>query len=188
MTLPTKIKRILLSPDPRLTAPNVDVVESWEELQPWVRLMWKAMHDAWTQGVGLAAPQVGWNVRLFILDVDIHEHKPENRLVIWNPTMTVLAARKVVKEGCLSLPKCWAHFERYEKVRLEGMSPRGPFDRIFTGLAAQAVQHEMDHLAGRLAVLDHLNDPLPPAGAGEGAPARTPVPDTLPPPTVEVPR
>lgn len=187
MTLPTKIKRILLSPDPRLSAPNADVTESWDELEPWVRLMWKTMHGgAWTQGVGLAAPQVGWNVRLFIIDCDLEEHKPENRLVFWNPTMILTGQLELMKEGCLSLPKCWAHIRRAREVRLQAMSPRGLIDRIFTGLAAHAIQHEMDHLNGRLAVLDHLNDPVPQPGAGEGAPAMSSPPDTLPPPAADV--
>lgn len=186
MTLPTKIKRIVLSPDPRLNAPNADVTESWDELQPWVRLMWKAMRDTWTQGVGLAAPQVGWNVRLFVMNADTQNNLPQHRMVIWNPRMILTGQMQVMKEGCLSLPKCWAHIRRCKEVRLQAMSPSGPIDRIFTGLAAHAIQHEMDHLDGRLAVLDHLNDPVPQPVAGEGAPAMSSPPDTLPPPATDV--
>jgi len=157
MTLPLKIKRIVLEPDPRLRAPNQDVTETWDELEPWVRLMWKVMHGgAWTQGVGLAAPQVGWNVRLFIMDVDIAEHKTSSRRVFWNPEiLELLGEPELKKEGCLSLPKVWGQVLRYPKVRLKAMSPHGAVDEVFEGLGAQAVQHEFDHLKGELC-LDKL--------------------------------
>jgi peptide deformylase len=102
MTLPLKIKRVVLHPDPRLTAPNAEVVEGWDELEPWVRLMWKALRNNWTCGVGLAAPQVGWNARLFIMDTDAREHKPENRRVFWNPEILKREGEpELKKEGCL---------------------------------------------------------------------------------------
>jgi peptide deformylase len=160
MTLPLKIKRILLEPDPRLRAPNIDVTEAWGELQPWVRLMWKAMGNAWTKGVGLAAPQVGWNVRLFVMNADIHHNKPEYRRVFWNPTITEFRGTAVpTKEGCLSLPNVWGQVLRYPEVRLTAMSPTGPIDLVYTDLAAQCVQHEMDHLKGELC-LDKLTKKL----------------------------
>jgi peptide deformylase len=157
VTLPTKIKRVLLHPDPRLAAPNAEVVESWDELEPWVRLMWKALRNNWTCAVGLAAPQVGWNVRLFITDTDTKEHKPENRRVFWNPEILNLEGEaKVLKEGCLSLPQCWAEILRYPKVYFRAQTPRGAVQHIFDGLDAQVVQHEMDHLAGRCIVSEHV--------------------------------
>ena len=142
-----------VEPDPRLRAPNVDVTEKWDELESWVRLMWKAMRNGWTMGVGLAAPQVGWNVRLFIMDTDIEEHKPASRRIFWNPRILELKGEpRLMKEGCLSLPNVWGQVRRYPGVVLEAMSAKGPIIEEFNFLAAQAVQHELDHLAGELCI------------------------------------
>jgi peptide deformylase len=159
--LPTKIKRVLLEPDPRLRLPNEDVRETWDELEPWVKLMWKAMGRAWTKGVGLAAPQVGWNVRLFIMDPgDDPDGAPKpfrmDSNVFWNPTICEVSGTAVPKkEGCLSLPNVWGQVLRYPVVRLKATSPDGPVDVVYSDLAAQIVQHEMDHLKGELC-LDKL--------------------------------
>jgi peptide deformylase len=157
--LPTKIKRVLLEPDPRLRLPNAEVTAPWEELESWVRLMFKAMYRG-TNGVGLAAPQVGWNVRLFIMNPDDKSFKPSAQRVFWNPVVAEKFGAKVLKrEGCLSLPRCFGSIERWEVVRLKAVTPEGPVDCMFDGFEAQIIQHEVDHLNGRLCY-EHWTNPV----------------------------
>lgn len=102
-----------------------------------------------TRGAGLAAPQVGWNVQLFILSIAGKEGETRER-VIFDPSMTPMGTRVSMEEGCLSFPKMRATIQRYERVSLIGQTQEGPIDELLTGFEAQAVQHEMDHLAGLL--------------------------------------
>lgn len=148
--LPTKIKRILLEPDPRLRCPNIDVTENWDELEPWTKLMFKAMYRT-SNGVGLAAPQVGWNVRLFVMDPARFKELQPKRLVLWNTEIVQHIGEQVTqREGCLSLPGVFGDILRWPSIRLRAMSPRGPVNEIFDGIAAEIIQHEVDHLNGVL--------------------------------------
>lgn len=141
-----KIKRVILDPDPRLRAPNVPVTEPWEYLEPLVRKMFKVMYSA-GNGVGLAAPQVGWNVQLFVMNPDQQHKRPGAQRVYWNPELVELVGEpKKMREGCLSLPKVFGDILRYPKVRIKAMSPRGLVEETFEGFAAEIVQHEIDHL------------------------------------------
>lgn len=145
-----KIKRVILDPDPRLRAPNADVTEPWEHLESDVRRMFKVMYGT---GVGcdMAAPQVGWNVRLFIMNPDIETKKPRAQRVFWNPEIVAFEGEPEKKrEGCLSLPRVYGDVMRYPKVQLRAITPEGPVQEWFEGLAAQIVQHEMGHLVGQL--------------------------------------
>lgn len=149
MIFPIKIKRVILDPDPRLRAPNVDVDAPWEDLEPWVRKMFKVMYHTGV-GVGMAAPQVGWNVRLIVLNPDNKARKPAAERVYWNPTIATLGEPEKKWEGCLSLPKVYGDVMRYPEVRLQAQSPTGPVDEIVKGYAAQILQHEVGHLNGEL--------------------------------------
>ena len=145
-----KIKRVLLDPDPSLRASNSDVEKSWEELRPEVRQMFKVMYRTGI-GVGLAAPQVGWNVRLFVMNPDTRANKPSEERVFWNPTITWTSEEKEqMNESCLSLPGVRGEVMRHDEVHLKAMSPKGEVEAVFKGLAAQIVQHEMGHLDGQL--------------------------------------
>lgn len=156
--IPTKIKRILLDPDPRLRLPNMDVTETWDELEPWVRLMFKAMYRP-GNGVGLAAPQMGWNVRLFVMNPDDKHFRPQEQRVFWNPEILQEFGEQVLKkEGCLSLPGVFGHILRWPALRLRAMTPAGPIDEVFQGFPAQIIQHEMGHLDGKLC-FDHWATP-----------------------------
>ncbi len=146
-----KIKRVLLDPDPRLRAPNADVTQPWSELEENVRKMFKVMYRA-GNGVGLAGPQVGWNVRLFIMNPDRETKKPEAQRVYWNPTIQLIGEPRMVEEGCLSVPGLFGDIKRHPQVHLTAMSPEGPVDDVFEGFAAQIIQHEVGHLEGRLCV------------------------------------
>lgn len=143
------IKRVVLDPDPRLRAPNAEVTESWEELEPHVRRMFKVMYRA-GYGVGIAAPQVGWNVRLFIMNPDTETKKPTAQRVFWNPVIQLIGEPKLVNEGCLSRPGAFGDIMRHPAVKLMASSPTGSVDEVFEGFAAQIVQHEVGHLNGKL--------------------------------------
>lgn len=147
-----KIKRVVTVPDPRLRAPNADVTETWPQLEERVRQMFKVMYEH--HGCGLAAPQVGWNVKLFIADPDWEHHKPENRIICWNPRLEWVVAdgTEPMEEGCLSAPGQHGRIMRHKTIRLIGTGPKGPIDTIFRGYPAQIVQHEMGHLYGELCI------------------------------------
>ena len=154
-----KFKQVVLNPDPRLRAPNTEVTEPWEKLEPLVRQMWKVMYNT-GNGVGLAAPQVGWNARLFIMNPDTESKKPDAQRVFWNPLIVeVIGVPVKVREGCLSLPGVFGTVMRYPAVRLRAMSPKGPVEETFMDFPAQIVQHEVGHLNGELVWEHFIKEP-----------------------------
>lgn len=140
--------RILHYPDPRLTAKNASLSGWTEEAAAKVEEMRTVL--AKVDGVGLAAPQVGWNVKLFIIELFDKENGEQIERVIFNPAIKHMGSLVPMKEGCLSFPGVWATIKRYERVELIGTTPEGPIDEVLTGFSAQAAQHEMDHLDGIL--------------------------------------
>jgi peptide deformylase len=110
--------------------------------------MQKLMYQ--TGGVGLAAPQVGWNVRLFTLGVSATGDPEVKYRVVWNPEIETSGELVSMREGCLSFPRIYAQIKRWTRTRLVGQTPEGPIDEVFVGLGAQAIQHEIDHLDGVL--------------------------------------
>jgi len=100
-------------------------------------------------GVGLAAPQVGRAIRLFVADVSWPSGAPKEYVFI-NPTVELLGGRTASVEGCLSFPRERFEEERAERVRVEATGPDGePFTLEAEGLLAIVVQHENDHLDGK---------------------------------------
>lgn len=138
---------ILKYPDEHLVALNVAFAKWMPEAAAKVEEMFRL--TAAVGGVGLAAPQVGWNVRLFILAVPEKDGSLLRR-VVFNPKVETGGARMWFDEGCLSFPGIYARIERWAEARLVGETPEGPIDETFGGMAAQAVQHEIDHLEGLL--------------------------------------
>lgn len=138
---------ILYYPDPRLTQTN-KLLGVWSpDAAAKVEEMRKLLAEV--GGAGLAAPQVGWNVRLFILSMAGGEGETSERIV-FDPTLTLIGDKIPMEEGCLSFPKMSATIERYERVRLIGKTSEGELDEVLIGFEAQAAQHEMDHLDGVL--------------------------------------
>lgn len=131
----------------------VDYEAMKDELPALLKDMWATMQAA--RGVGLAAPQIGLNLRLAIIDV-----KPEGksqRLVLINPE--ILSREGAVKdeEGCLSVPGVYAKLTRAQRVRVRALGADGkPWEMAGEGLLARAFQHEVDHLDGKL-FLDRLD-------------------------------
>lgn len=121
-------------------------------LQKLADEMIETMYEA--SGVGLAAPQVGESVRLFVMDVSRDEGK-KNPLVFFNPEIIEASTRKeTAEEGCLSVPDVWAEVTRPEVITVRALDRDGkPFElKNIDGLAARCVQHEIDHLNGVLFV------------------------------------
>lgn len=138
---------ILRYPDPRLTFANATLGAWSEDSAKKVDQMKVVLSRS--RGAGLAAPQIGWNVRLFILSIpDAASGKKER--VIFDPVMETIGSTRLMDEGCLSFPMMFGSIPRYDSVRITGMTPDGPLDEVVTDLEAQAIQHEMDHLNGIL--------------------------------------
>jgi peptide deformylase len=106
-------------------------------------------------GVGLAAPQIGIPLRIFVVDVSVGRD-PNGLIVMINPQFVVREGMQLEEEGCLSLPGFEATVVRPTRAVVKGLDRDGAEQqREGTGLLARAFQHEMDHLDGRL-FIDHL--------------------------------
>jgi peptide deformylase len=111
--------------------------------------MLAAMYDA--GGVGLAAPQVGESVRLFVLDVAREEGKREP-MVFFNPRIVSSRGSATAEEGCLSIPDVWAEVTRPQFITVQALDREGkPFEiKDADALLSRCIQHEYDHLEGVL--------------------------------------
>ena len=99
-------------------------------------------------GIGLAAPQVGLGLRVFVANPSQERGR---ELLVVNPQLELLGGRAAVVEGCLSLPRIWERVRRTATVRLRGQDAGGtPLEVRAEGLLAIVLQHECDHLQGRL--------------------------------------
>jgi len=145
--------KILEFPDPRLRtkAAPVEVVD--DRLRALADDMLETMYAA--PGIGLAATQVDVHQRLLVLDVSSERNEPQ---VIINPEILEKDGIAVSEEGCLSVPGYFEEVERAEHIRVRYLDRDGqPVEREMEGLLAICVQHEMDHLEGRLFV-DYLSE------------------------------
>ena len=148
-------RTILLHPDPRLKKPSVAVDDITDELRALSDDMLKTMYDA--PGIGLAAPQIGVLQRLVVLDCVKEEGESPRPLVMFNPVVKASSdAQNTYEEGCLSLPDLYADVTRPKVVDVEWMDRDGKLrTETFDGLWATCVQHEIDHLDGKL-FIDYL--------------------------------
>ncbi|MCH8542292.1 MAG: peptide deformylase [Alcanivorax sp.] len=144
---------ILEFPDPRLrtVAKPVEVVD--DGLRKLIDDMIETMYAA--SGIGLAASQVNVHQRLLVLDVSEEHNAP---MVFVNPEITPLTDQtQPYDEGCLSVPGFYETVERPERIRVKAQDRDGkPFEMECEGLLAICLQHEMDHLNGKLFV-DHIS-------------------------------
>lgn len=138
------IRPIVLAPDAGLSV----VCDPFEgDATGLARDMLDTMYDA--KGRGLAAPQVGEGLRLFVMDCGWKEGFPDPRVFV-NPEITTRDGRQVNTEGCLSIPETPRRIERPAQVTLAFDSVTGRRSEVFAGFAAACVCHEMDHLDGIL--------------------------------------
>lgn len=145
--------KILEFPDPRLRtkAKPVEVVD--DALRSLIDDMFETMYDA--PGIGLAATQVDVHKRLLVADVS-SEH--DNPWVLINPVIIEQDGVEVTEEGCLSVPGFYEEVERAEHIKVRYLDRDGKeVESEFEGLLAVCVQHEMDHLEGKLFV-DYLSE------------------------------
>jgi peptide deformylase len=143
---------ILEFPDPRLRKVAAPVVAITPEIAKLVRDMAETMYAA--PGVGLAATQVDVHKRIIVMDLS--ETKDELRVFI-NPEILSAEGRAENEEGCLSVPGYYDEVTRAAKVRVCALDAHGePFVQDAEGLLAVCIQHEMDHLIGKVFV-DHLS-------------------------------
>lgn len=144
---------ILRWPDPRLLQPCMPAVLD-DALRQLASDMLKTMYAA--PGRGLAAPQVGHLVRMFVMDVAWKTGAPEPMVFI-NPVLQPFGARVSGPEGCLSIPGPVTEVERFAQVSVRWTDPDGlSREAEFDGFAAVCIQHEYDHLDGIL-TLDRLS-------------------------------
>jgi len=144
------IRPIIKFGDPVLHTRAADVSAFDQDLQSLIDDMIETMYAA--PGIGLAAPQVGVGLRLFVVDLSLGR-KAEDLVVMANPEFEVRDGMQLEEEGCLSLPGFNATVVRPERAVLRGLDRHGESRTIeATGLLARAFQHEMDHLDGTLFV------------------------------------
>lgn len=142
------IRKITEYPENVLAQFGKPVTEFDEELEKLCADMFETMDDA--EGVGLAAPQIGLNLRLFVMDCE------GIKLVAANPEIVSTEGEQSGQEGCLSVGKVPAVVVRANKVKLRAQNVKGEwFEREAEGLAARCFLHETDHCDGKL-FIDHL--------------------------------
>lgn len=143
-------RSILIHPDPRLKKICDPVAEITSEFGKLAEDMLETMYDA--PGVGLAAPQVGVTRRLIVLDCAKGPDTDARPLVMFNPVVTWKSEDlSIYEEGCLSIPEQYAEVQRPAEVRVRWTALDGSEqEEQFSGLWATCVQHEIDHLDGRL--------------------------------------
>ena len=143
---------ILECPDPRLRTRAEPVRQFDAALKQLIADMLQTMYAA--PGIGLAATQVNVHRQLLVMDVSSEKNQPQ---IYINPQIVTRDGVEVSEEGCLSVPNVFEEVERAARVQLRAQDADGqPFERDLEGLAAVCLQHEMDHLAGKLFV-DYLS-------------------------------
>ena len=140
---------ILRYPDPRLHTVAREVKQVDERIRSLVNDMIETMYAS--EGVGLAATQVDVHERIIVMDTSEQHDQP---LVLINPAITRRSEEMAIsEEGCLSVPQIYDRVERHARVTVQALNRDGqPFEMEAEGLSAVCVQHEMDHLMGKVFV------------------------------------
>lgn len=135
-------------------------ISTYPDFDVLILNMWETMKNA--KGVGLAAPQVGLPIRLFVIDTTPYLKDDEEKIV---PIRKVFINAQIVEEsgkpwgfeeGCLSIPDVRADVDRQEKIKIEYLDEKGiKYTEEYDGLNARVIQHEYDHINGVL-FIDHL--------------------------------
>ena len=148
-------RQIVMHPDPRLKKVSAPVADITDELRALADDMLSTMYDA--PGIGLAAPQVGVLNRLIVLDCVKEEGEPPKPMAMFNPEVIASSDEmNTYEEGCLSIPEQFADVTRPKLVQVRWMDRDGNLqEQEMDGLWATCVQHEIDHLDGKL-FIDYL--------------------------------
>ena len=154
------IYSILSYGNPLLKKPTKDIDKKYNDLDTIIENMWKTMYNA--KGVGLAAPQIGLSISLFVVDgtpfvedENINEFDKAQlknlKKVIINPILNEFGENWIFNEGCLSIPNIREDVSRKNSVNIKYYDQKFNFhEEVYSGLAARIIQHEYDHLKGIL--------------------------------------
>lgn len=148
------VKRVLQYGEKSLREPSKEVHKVSKKIQELVQDLLETMYAK--NGVGLAAPQIGVNLRVFVIDVSKND-EPLNPMVFINPKIIKKAGATVAQEGCISFPEAYTDVKRYANVMVKALDKHGrPFvlEAKDGELLSRAIQHENDHLDGIL-FIDH---------------------------------
>ena len=146
------LRQILEFPDPRLRTVASPVAEVDDTIRQLVDDLLETMYAA--PGIGLAATQVDVHQQVLVIDISEEKNDP---LCLINPEITELTGTATAEEGCLSVPEVYDSVERAEHIRVTALDRDGQkIDMEAEGLLAVCIQHEMDHLLGKLFV-DYLS-------------------------------
>ncbi|MBI4597011.1 MAG: peptide deformylase [Candidatus Omnitrophica bacterium] len=140
------MRPLCLEPQPVLRAAACRVRAFTDDVRRLVDDLIETMYA--NDGIGLAAPQIGRDAQVFVANPSRH---PGQELVMVNPALEWSAGRAGIVEGCLSVPDVWAKIRRAARVRMHGCDAAGAAYTVTAeGLLAIVLQHEFDHLQGRL--------------------------------------
>ncbi|MCK4864358.1 MAG: peptide deformylase [Gammaproteobacteria bacterium] len=143
---------ILHFPDDRLRTKAKPVDKVTDKHRTLISNMLETMYDA--PGIGLAATQINFHERILVIDISEEKNEP---IVLINPELLEKEGDQEFDEGCLSVPGIYETLHRAEKVRVKALNQKGEsFEMDAHGLLAVCIQHEMDHLEGKLFV-DYLS-------------------------------
>ncbi len=144
---------VLHFPDPRLRTRAEPVAEVDDDVRRLVDDMFETMYAA--PGIGLAATQVNVHRRVIVIDVSEGKDRP---LCLINPEITARAGVEEMEEGCLSVPGVYEKVSRADRITVAALDRDGaPYSLEAEGLLAVCIQHEMDHLEGKL-FIDYLSE------------------------------
>lgn len=144
------VRPVITWGDPRLKQNSADIGEWTPELQQLVEDMFETTLAE--EGVGLAAPQLGININLVVIDTSCGQD-PEQKILLINPEITATEGVQSGSEGCLSVPGITEIMERPQKVWVKNRRPDGTWEELVgEDLLARAYCHEIDHLRGKLFV------------------------------------
>ena len=136
---------VVVWPDPRLLKRTAPIERIDDEVRTRVAEMWSLMYA--DQGVGLAAPQVGWSVRLFLMNPTGDPARKDEERVLINPQLKRKAGKVVGEEGCLSFPGIYVEVERARHITIEWTDLDGAkHEAEWSDWLARIFQHENDHL------------------------------------------
>lgn len=140
------IHKIVYLPEPCLRKPSATIDQIDEAMQQLIDDMFETMYDA--RGVGLAAPQIGINIRLAVIDITPDKSK---HYVLINPEILESRGEEDYDEGCLSVPSAYDTVKRASWVKMKALDRHGKeYTLEAEGLLCEAIQHEIDHLNGKL--------------------------------------
>jgi len=149
------ILKILTYPDPRLKKKSTPVEKIDKEIEKLLDDMAETMYKA--PGVGLAAPQVGINLRVIVIDISARQEDSPGLIELINPVIISSEGVQIAEEGCLSIPGFSSEVKRKAKVKVQGVDRKGKLvEYEGNGLLARAFQHEIDHIDGIL-YIDRLS-------------------------------